>query len=188
MWPCVDGQHVFHGGYKRTVGLWRDDPVLPAMRFETVFLSVRPIARTRWPSCDATWPGCALSWTRSRRSNKHVWNGWNGGPSNDRMRWRGCWPALSVSASRRQTCWCMKFCRRTCVIEERWRATLVSPAHRTRAVRSDGRKACSGAPGRNMMVGAQGRHALAGPAIAVAGDELVAVQNARNEIVVGDAH
>jgi hypothetical protein len=45
-----------------------------------------------------------------------------------------------------------------------------------------------GAPHRNAMVGAQRRHTLTGPAIAVAREELVAVQNARNEIVIGDAH
>ena len=38
------------------------------------------------------------------------------------------------------------------------------------------------------MVGAQRRHTLAGPTIAMAREELVAVQNARNEIVIGDAH
>src|SRR6266436_6781291 len=30
-WPRIDGQHVFHSGYERTVGLRRDDPVLAAM-------------------------------------------------------------------------------------------------------------------------------------------------------------
>jgi hypothetical protein len=46
MWPCVEGQHVFHGGYKRIVGLWRDDQALAAKRFEMVFLSVRPIVES----------------------------------------------------------------------------------------------------------------------------------------------
>ena len=41
--PRVDGQHIFHSGYEGAVGLRRDDPALPAMRLETVFLSVRPI-------------------------------------------------------------------------------------------------------------------------------------------------
>src|SRR5262245_1657659 len=41
--PRVDGEHVFHRGYEGAVGLRRDDPALPAMGFETVFLSVRPI-------------------------------------------------------------------------------------------------------------------------------------------------
>ena len=45
-----------------------------------------------------------------------------------------------------------------------------------------------GTPHRNAMMGAQRRHTLTGPAIAVAREELVAVQNARNEIVIGDAH
>ena len=31
VWPRVDGQHVFHSGYERAVGLRRDDPVLAAM-------------------------------------------------------------------------------------------------------------------------------------------------------------
>jgi hypothetical protein len=42
-WPRVDGQHVFRGGYKRTVGFRRDDPVLVAMGLKSVFLRVRPI-------------------------------------------------------------------------------------------------------------------------------------------------
>src|SRR6516162_10845564 len=54
MWPHIDGQHVLHRGYKGAVGLRRDDPTLPAMGFETVFLSVRPIveslARSTIPS------------------------------------------------------------------------------------------------------------------------------------------
>src|ERR1035441_2143918 len=53
-WPRVHGQHVFHGGYERAVGLWRDDPALSAMGFESVFLSALPIvlslARSTIPS------------------------------------------------------------------------------------------------------------------------------------------
>src|SRR6202008_2177141 len=53
-WPRVDGQHVFHAGYERAVGLRRDDPVLAVMGLESVFLSVRPIvlslARSTMPS------------------------------------------------------------------------------------------------------------------------------------------
>src|SRR5438094_8721733 len=30
-WPRVDGQHVFHSGYERAVGLRRDDPMLAAL-------------------------------------------------------------------------------------------------------------------------------------------------------------
>src|SRR5260370_16348954 len=41
-WPRVDGQHVFHSGYERAVGLRRDDPVLAAMGLERGFLSRRP--------------------------------------------------------------------------------------------------------------------------------------------------
>ena len=37
VWPRVDGQHVFHGGYERAVGLRRDDPVLAAMGLKSVF-------------------------------------------------------------------------------------------------------------------------------------------------------
>src|SRR5258707_401 len=52
-WPRVDGQHVFHSGYERAVGLRRDDPVL-AMGLKSVFLSERPIvlslARSTMPS------------------------------------------------------------------------------------------------------------------------------------------
>src|SRR5712691_449721 len=53
-WPRVDGQHVFHRRYERAVGLRRDDPLLSAMRPESVFFSVRPIvlslARSTMPS------------------------------------------------------------------------------------------------------------------------------------------
>src|SRR5262249_23196254 len=53
-WPRVYGQHVFHSGYERAVGLRRDDPVLAAMGVESVFLSARPIvlslARSTMPS------------------------------------------------------------------------------------------------------------------------------------------
>src|SRR5439155_17640100 len=41
-WPRVDGQHVFHSGYERAIGLRRDDPVLAAMGLKNVFLSARP--------------------------------------------------------------------------------------------------------------------------------------------------
>src|SRR5437870_11805314 len=54
MGPQVDGKHIFHCGYEGAVGLRRDDPALPAMRLETVFLSARPIveslARSTMPS------------------------------------------------------------------------------------------------------------------------------------------
>src|SRR5256714_10498999 len=54
MGPQVDGKHIFHCGYEGAVGLRRDDPALPAMGLETVFLSVRPIleslARSTMPS------------------------------------------------------------------------------------------------------------------------------------------
>src|SRR6185295_2348145 len=43
MRPDIDGQNVFHGRDEGAVGLGRDHPLLPAMRFESVFLSVRPI-------------------------------------------------------------------------------------------------------------------------------------------------
>src|SRR5262245_8804993 len=53
-WPRIDGQHVFHSGYERAVGLRRDDPVLAAMGLKSVFLSARPIvlslARSTMPS------------------------------------------------------------------------------------------------------------------------------------------
>src|SRR6185436_1266243 len=45
-----------------------------------------------------------------------------------------------------------------------------------------------GWPDRNAMVGTQRRYAFAGPAITVAGAKIVAVENACNEIVVGDAY
>src|SRR5262249_44473411 len=53
-WPRIDGQHVFHSGYERAVGLRRDDPVLAAVGLEWGFLSPRPIllalARSTMPS------------------------------------------------------------------------------------------------------------------------------------------
>src|SRR5438067_11930832 len=53
-WPRVDGQHVFHSGYERAVGLRRDDPVLTAIGLKSDFLSARPIvlslARSTMPS------------------------------------------------------------------------------------------------------------------------------------------
>ena len=53
-WPRLDSQHVLHAGYKGTVGLRRDDPVLAAMGLESAFLGVRPIvlslARSTMPS------------------------------------------------------------------------------------------------------------------------------------------
>src|SRR5262249_20733486 len=39
----VDGQHVFHSGYERAVGLRRDDPGLAAMGLKSVFLCGAPI-------------------------------------------------------------------------------------------------------------------------------------------------
>src|SRR5450755_117683 len=44
--PRVDGQHIFHGGYERTIGFRRDDPALSAMGLENVFFSVRPIVES----------------------------------------------------------------------------------------------------------------------------------------------
>ena len=46
---------------------------------------------------------------------------------------------------------------------------------------------CGGPIDGDPVVGAQRRHPLAGPAIAMAGDEAVAVEDARDEIVIGDA-
>src|SRR4030081_3652335 len=46
MWPHVDGEHIFHRRYEGAVGLRRDDPALPAMRIETVFLSALPIVKS----------------------------------------------------------------------------------------------------------------------------------------------
>jgi hypothetical protein len=46
MRPRIDDEHVLRRGYEGAVGLRPDDPALPAMRFETVFLSVRWIVET----------------------------------------------------------------------------------------------------------------------------------------------
>src|SRR5947209_19554799 len=48
-WPRVDGQHVLHAGYERTVGLRRDDPVLAADGLESAFLTVRALRSRRSP-------------------------------------------------------------------------------------------------------------------------------------------
>src|SRR5215467_13614783 len=44
--PHVDREHIFHRRYEGAVGLRRDDPALPVMRLETVFLTVRPIVES----------------------------------------------------------------------------------------------------------------------------------------------
>src|SRR5262249_24595745 len=46
MRPRGDGEAIVHCGYEGAVGLRRDYPALPAMRFETVFLSVRWIVES----------------------------------------------------------------------------------------------------------------------------------------------
>src|SRR6202795_1598205 len=46
-WPRVDRQHIFHGGYERAIGLRRDDPALPTMGLENVFL-VPAQSSSRW--------------------------------------------------------------------------------------------------------------------------------------------
>ena len=43
MRSLIDLQHVFHIGDEPRVGVRRDHPLLLEMRFENVFLSVRPI-------------------------------------------------------------------------------------------------------------------------------------------------
>src|SRR3954462_7431296 len=43
MRPVIDFQHIFHGGDERRAGLGRNDELLFQVRFENVFLSVRPI-------------------------------------------------------------------------------------------------------------------------------------------------
>ena len=67
--------------------------------------------------------------------------GLNSRPRRDPMRWCGSWLASSVSALRRRTCWCTRFCRETCEIEELSRVMPVSRAHRMKAAGSDGKRA-----------------------------------------------
>ena len=43
MRPLIDLQDILHVGYEGGVGLRRDDPLLLEVRFENVFLSVRPM-------------------------------------------------------------------------------------------------------------------------------------------------
>ncbi|HKD25498.1 MAG TPA: hypothetical protein VKC66_06230, partial [Xanthobacteraceae bacterium] len=57
-WPRVDGQHFFHSGYERAVGLRRDDPVLAAMGLKSVFLSARPIVLGLPSDCH---PDCIIA-------------------------------------------------------------------------------------------------------------------------------
>jgi Periplasmic binding protein len=56
MRPLIDLQHVFHVGDKGRAGVRRDHPLLLAMRFENVFLSVRPIVLSlaRSTMCSST--------------------------------------------------------------------------------------------------------------------------------------
>jgi hypothetical protein len=46
VWPQIDGQYAFHGGYEGAVGIRWDDPAPPAVGFEAVFLSARPIVES----------------------------------------------------------------------------------------------------------------------------------------------
>ncbi len=62
--PHVDREYIFHRCYKGAVGLRRDDPALPAMRLETVFLSVRPIVKSLARS---TMPSSTTLFSNSRR-------------------------------------------------------------------------------------------------------------------------
>src|SRR5262249_59200841 len=57
-WPRVDGQHVFHSGYERAVGLRRDAPVLAAKGLKRVFLGPRPmgLSLARRPKPSSTTP------------------------------------------------------------------------------------------------------------------------------------
>jgi hypothetical protein len=64
VWSGVDGQYVFHRRYKGGIGLWRDDPALPAMRLETVFLSAGPIVESLARS---TMPSSTTLFSNSRR-------------------------------------------------------------------------------------------------------------------------
>src|SRR5258708_17395152 len=41
-WPRVDGQHVFHSGYERAVGLRRGDPMPAAIGLKGGFFNARP--------------------------------------------------------------------------------------------------------------------------------------------------
>src|ERR1700686_3591587 len=43
MRPCVNGQHLLHGGYECTVRFRRDDPLFLEMRLERVFFKTRQI-------------------------------------------------------------------------------------------------------------------------------------------------
>src|SRR6516164_10604944 len=63
-WPRVDGQHVFHSGYERAVGLRRDDPVLAALGLKSVFLSARPIVL--WLA-RSTMPGSTPLFSNNRK-------------------------------------------------------------------------------------------------------------------------
>jgi hypothetical protein len=41
--PMVDLDDIFHGGHESGVGVRRDHPLIIQVRFEEIFLSVRPI-------------------------------------------------------------------------------------------------------------------------------------------------
>ena len=77
-WPRVDGQHVFHGGYERAVGLRRDDPVLAAMGLKSVFLSARPIVLSLARS---TMPSSTTLFSNNRKvqpgvTSRSLWRSW----------------------------------------------------------------------------------------------------------------
>src|ERR1700730_9062890 len=54
--PVIDLQHIFHAGDKGRAGVGRNHPLLPQMRFDTVFFSVRPIVLSlaRSTMCSST--------------------------------------------------------------------------------------------------------------------------------------
>jgi hypothetical protein len=54
-WPRVDGQHVFHSGYERAVGLRRDDPVLAAMGLKSVSMIGSRVSQLRGRPNSTPW-------------------------------------------------------------------------------------------------------------------------------------
>src|SRR5262245_45291997 len=77
-WPRIDGQHVFHNGYERAVGLRRDDPVLAAMGLKSVFLSARPIvlslARSTMPSSTTLFCNLTVSTAGKSAQERSEWD------------------------------------------------------------------------------------------------------------------
>ena len=75
-WPRIDGQHVFHSGYERAVGLRRDDPSAGGDGAEECFFERAPRSCCRWHERQCrVLPPCSP--TTARSSVRVPWAAWN---------------------------------------------------------------------------------------------------------------